>query len=140
MKLSPSLEDYLEEIYRFSISAGAVRLTDIAVQLNVSLPSVNKAIRKLKDMEYITHERYGDIIVTETGKELGQFLVERNRLLQEFLLLIFAECDVAKEAEAMEHYLSDTTIEAIRHLVVFMKQHQDHYQKFLATIKQATDK
>jgi DtxR family transcriptional regulator, Mn-dependent transcriptional regulator len=129
--LSPSLEDYLEEIYRLSISAGTIRVTDIAMKLNVSLPSVNKAIRKLKEQVYVTHERYGEITVTDQGIQLGRYLVERNRLLQEFLVLIEADCDVDKEAEAMEHYLSDTTIKAIEDLIVFLRKYQQCYKEFL---------
>ena len=129
--LSPSLEDYLEEIYRLSISAGTIRVTDIAMKLDVSLPSVNKAIRRLKEQAYVTHERYGEITVTEQGIQLGRYLVERNRLLQEFLTLIEADCDVAKEAEAMEHYLSATTIGAIEELIVFLRKYQHLYQAFL---------
>lgn len=131
--LSPSLEDYLEEIYRLSISAGTIRVTDIAIKLNVSLPSVNKAIRKLKEQAYVAHERYGEITVTDQGIQLGRYLVERNRLLQEFLVLIEADCDVAKEAEAMEHYLSATTIKAIEELIVFLKKYQHCYKEFLKT-------
>lgn len=129
--LSPSLEDYLEEIYRLSISAGTIRVTDIAIKLDVSLPSVNKAIRKLKDQAYVTHERYGEITVTDQGNHLGRYLVERNRLLQEFLLLIEADCDVEKESEAMEHYLSNTTIKAIEVLIIFLKKYQHCYKEFL---------
>lgn len=44
--LSPSLEDYLEEIYRISQSGETVRVTDIAACLNVSLPSVTRALQK----------------------------------------------------------------------------------------------
>lgn len=130
-KLSPSLEDYLEEIYRLLTSTGDVRVTDIAIKLNVSLPSVNKAIRKLTNFSYISHERYGEISLTQEGIKLGGFLVERNRILQEFLILLRADCDVAKEAEAMEHYLSDSTIEAIHKLVHFLHAETDRFEDFL---------
>lgn len=137
-KLSPSLEDYLEEIYRLLTSTGDVRVTDIAMKLNVSLPSVNKAIRKLTNFSYIAHERYGEISLTPEGTRLGRFLVERNRILQEFLILLKADCDVAKEAEAMEHYLSDSTIEAIHLLVHFLRKETVRYQQF-CTLDQAKE-
>ena len=35
--LTPSLEDYLEEIYRFSQELGYIRITDVADKLDVSL-------------------------------------------------------------------------------------------------------
>jgi DtxR family Mn-dependent transcriptional regulator len=129
--LSPSLEDYLEELYRFSLSNDIVRVTDISRKLNVSLPSVSKALRKLKAGQYINYQRYGIINLTDKGRKTGNFLVERNKILQEFLTLICADCDIAAEAEAMEHYLSKETIESIQLLVTFMQEHSASYQIFL---------
>lgn len=119
--LSPSLEDYLEEIYRFSLLLDTVRVTDLSNRLKVALPSVTKALYKLRDQNYIKYERYGEIQLTDKGKEYGLYLVTRNQLLQEFLALICSKCNFAAEAEAMEHYLSSATIEAIKSLVEFMK-------------------
>lgn len=118
--LSPSLEDYLEELYRFSLSQNSVRVTDISRKLKVSLPSVTKALRKLRQEQCIVHQRYGVIELTDRGKQIGRFLVDRNRLLQDFFILIHADCDVAAEAEAIEHYLSDNTVEAISILGRFL--------------------
>lgn len=131
--LTPSLEDYLEEIYRFSLDLKGVRVTDISNKLNVSLPSVSKALNKLKKKQYILYQPYGEITLTAKGKELGHFLVERNQILQEFLLLIHANCDIGAEAEAIEHYLSKPTINAIQVLLKFMSDHPacyDSYQSY----------
>lgn len=129
--LSPSLEDYLEEIYRFSLSLEIVRVTDISNKLKVSLPSVTKALYKLRDQNYIRYERYGEIKLTDQGKEMGLYLITRNQLLQEFLALICSNCNIAAEAEAMEHYLSTTTIDAIKTLVEFIKSDSAWQQAFL---------
>lgn len=128
--LSPSLEDYLEEIYRFSLFLDNVRVTDISNRLKVALPSVTKALYKLRDQSYIKYERYGEIKLTDQGKEYGLYLVTRNQLLQEFLGLICSKCNFAAEAEAMEHYLSTATIDAIRNLVEFMKDNPAWQQAF----------
>ncbi len=128
--LSPSLEDYLEEIYRFSLSLDTVRVTDISNRLNVALPSVTKALYRLRDESYIRYERYGEIKLTDKGKEFGYYLVKRNQLLQEFLSLICSKCNFAAEAEAMEHYLSTATIDAIKTLVEFMKGNPSWQQAF----------
>ena len=96
--LSPSLEDYLEELYRFSVSNDIVRVTDISQKLHVSLPSVSKALSKLKARQFINYLPYGAIHLTAAGREMGNFLVERNTLLQEFLSLICSYCDIAVEA------------------------------------------
>ncbi|HVJ47839.1 metal-dependent transcriptional regulator [Desulfitobacterium sp.] len=128
--LTPSLEDYLEEIYRFSLSLDTVRVTDISNRLKVALPSVTKALYKLRDQNYIKYERYGEIQLTDKGKEYGLYLVTRNQLLQEFLALICSKCNFAAEAEAMEHYLSTVTIDAIKTLVDFMKNNPSWQQAF----------
>lgn len=135
--LSPSLEDYLEEIYRFAASHDAVRVTDISHKLKVSLPSVTKAMGKLRTGGYITYQKYGMIDLTDKGRQMGCYLVERNTLLQDFLRTLCANCDVMAEAEAMEHYLSQATIVSIRRFMVFIQENPDVYRRFLEYIPSA---
>lgn len=132
--LSPSLEDYLEEIYRFSLTQPIVRVSEISHKLNVAQPSVTKALRRLKLKEYITYQRYGLIGLTDKGKRIGSFLVKRNQILQEFLLLLSAQCNVSEEAEAMEHYLSVSTINVIQTFVSFMRQNPLIHEQLTAFI------
>lgn len=132
--LTPSLEDYLEEIFRISQGGETIRVTDIAACLKVSLPSVTSALKKLSEGSYIKYRPYRDIILTEKGKDLGKFLVERNSIIQEFLNLIDSRCDVAAEAEAMEHYLSLPTLEAIINFVKFTGENPlwlQEYKRFV---------
>lgn len=128
--LSPSLEDYLEEIYRLSLSNDVVRVSDIALCLDVTLPSVSNAVRRLSRKNYLTYRRYKEVVLTERGCTLGKFLVERNRVLQEFLRVLNSECDIPEEAEAMEHYLTLPTIRSIENLVSFMAEHTDCHNRF----------
>lgn len=139
--LSPSLEDYLEEIYRFHSNLGIVRVTDISNKLNVSMPSVSKALRKLNILDYITYQKYGHICLTAKGIETGKFLVRRNQILQEFLVMLHTDCNIAAEAEAIEHYLSRSTIESIHALVTFMRKNPEIYHKFYSFLedRQTTD-
>ena len=132
--LTPSLEDYLEELYRFSLYTDTVRVTDLSVKLSVAMPSVTKALHKLKDGQYISYERYGEISLTEKGKELGEFLVKRNQLLMEFLILIKTNCNIEAEAEAMEHYLSEATIRSIQAIVTFLNNNPEWYRVLLEYI------
>ncbi|GAB6154006.1 iron dependent repressor, metal binding and dimerization domain protein [Desulfosporosinus burensis] len=132
--LTPSLEDYLEELYRFSLCTDTVRVTDLSVKLGVSMPSVTKALHKLKNGQYISYERYGEITLTEKGNILGDFLVKRNQLLKEFLILIKTNCDIEAEAEAMEHYLSEATIGSIQAIVTFLNNNPEWYKVLLEHI------
>ncbi len=138
--LSPSLEDYLEEIYRFSLQNKVVRVSDVAECLNVTLPSVNNAIRKLHEKEYLIYKKYRDLVLTEKGRRLGRFLVDRNRILQGFLKAINSGCDVVKEAEAMEHYLTLPTIRAIENLLDFLDNNHRCRQSFLEHCRHRKEK
>lgn len=131
--LSPSLEDYLEEVYRISINKKEIRIKDVADCLGVSMPSVVKGLRKLHYQGYIMYRPYEKIEVLEKGKKKGKFLVERNRILREFVEVIGSDCDIQQEAEAMEHYLTISTIKAIEKLVAFFKENKsflDEFKKF----------
>lgn len=120
----------MEEIYRFSLANDIVRVSDIAACLKVSMPSVTNALRRLNDENYLTYKKYKEVLLTARGRQLGRFLVERNRVLRDFLEVIGSDCDIPAEAEAMEHYLSFPSIKAIESLVDFMRQHPECREKF----------
>lgn len=128
--LSPSSEDYLEEVYRLRANNKEIRIKDISDCLNVSMPSVVKGLKKLSKLGYIVYKPYEEIELTDKGKIKGLFLVERNKILREFVEMLGADCDVKQEAEAMEHYLTISTIKAIEKLVKFFSENEDILEKF----------
>jgi len=128
--LSPSLEDYLEEAYRLSVNNKEIRIKDVAECLNVSMPSVVKGFRKLNRLGYIIYRPYEKIELTDRGKKKGSFLVERNKILKDFVSMIGADCDIKQEAEAMEHYLTISTIKSIEKLVKFFSENERAFQEF----------
>ena len=65
MKINEASENYLEAILVLERHEEKVRMSDIAKMLNVSKPSVNKAMGILKDAGYILQEKYGTILLTE---------------------------------------------------------------------------
>lgn len=122
--LSPSLEDYLEELYRLKMNNKEIRIKDIAKCLDVSMPSVVNGLRKLSNLKYIIYKPYEAIEVTDKGRDKGEFLVIRNQILRNFIETIKSDCDIEKEAEAMEHYLSISTIKSIEKMVEFFKDNK----------------
>ncbi|RKD34186.1 metal-dependent transcriptional regulator [Thermohalobacter berrensis] len=128
--LSPSLEDYLEEVYRLSLNNKEIRIKDIADCLQVSMPSVVKGLKRLHNQGYIVYRPYQRIEVLDKGKKKGKFLIERNKILREFVKIIGSDCDIKQEAEAMEHYFSVSTIKAIEKLVKFLKERDDVLNDF----------
>ena len=70
--ISKSLEEYLKNIYILKKQNENVRVTDIANKMNCTKPSVNKAIKNLKENEMVNYQSYGTIELTEKGEELAK--------------------------------------------------------------------
>lgn len=119
-RISEALEDYLEAIYLFSRKKSSVRITDIAIHLGISKPSVNRAVNTLKKQGYVSHEPYGDVILTEKGRALGYDLYDRHRMIKKFLInVLHLSIDEAeKEACQIEHNISQNTVDK---MVSFME-------------------
>lgn len=137
--LTPSLQDYLEEMYRLSIKSDEIRVSDVAQILEVSLPSVVKALHKLSNRGYVIYQPYEAIQLTEKGMSEGEFLVQRNQLLKDFLIVLKTASDIDREAESMEHYLSLSTIQAIEKFVHFMKENPDIEEKYNEFFKKTNE-
>lgn len=132
-ELTPSMEDYLEMIYRLSENSGYTRIHDIAAALNVQPPSVSKMIQKLAEHGYLNYEKYGIVIVSEKGKGTGKRLLLRHNLSEEFLKIIGVTKSVLEETEKIEHALSNHTLECISAFITFIKQKPGflkEYKKF----------
>ncbi|HOK70464.1 MAG TPA: iron dependent repressor, metal binding and dimerization domain protein [Bacillota bacterium] len=123
--LTPSLEDYLEELCRHLDCHGTVRPTDIALKLGVSMPSVTRALRRLADMGMIAYRSRSDLLLTEEGRIAGDYLVRRNHALCKFLRAIGCDVCIEDQAEAMEHYLMPETIDRIELLTQFLQDNEN---------------
>lgn len=110
MELRESGEMYLETMLILKNRFGYVRSIDIANEMNVSKPSVSRAVGILKDNGYIAFDPNGMILLTESGKEVAEKIYERHQLLTEFLISIGVNEDVAAhDACKIEHVISDET-------------------------------
>ena len=74
--ISKSLEEYLKTIYILKKQNENVRVTDIANKMNCTKPSVNKAIKNLKENEMVNYQSYGTIELTKEGEELAKKILE----------------------------------------------------------------
>ncbi len=104
--LTPSMEDYLEMIYRISNKQGYTRVSLVAESLNVKPASVSKMVKKLAQKSYLKYQKYGMIHLTKKGQQMGEYLLERHNLLEEFLKTIGAKGDLQSEVERIEHHIS----------------------------------
>ncbi|MEF3301955.1 transcriptional regulator MntR [Paenibacillus sp. GYB003] len=132
MAATPSMEDYLEKIYKLIDEKGYARVADIAEGLEVHPSSVTKMIQKLDKDNYLIYERYRGLVLTTKGKKMGKRLVERHHLLESFLQLIgVQEENIYKDVEGIEHHLSWDSITCIEVLVEFFQRNPERVTELM---------
>ncbi|MEK3723860.1 MULTISPECIES: transcriptional regulator MntR [unclassified Paenibacillus] len=120
---TPSMEDYLERIYKLIDEKGYARVSDIAEGLEVHPSSVTKMIQKLDKDNYLVYEKYRGLILTPKGHKMGKRLVARHDLLEQFLTLIgVSEDTIYKDVEGIEHHLSWDSITCIETLIEYFNR------------------
>ncbi|RJS59485.1 transcriptional regulator MntR [Bacillus sp. PK3_68] len=120
---TPSMEDYIEQIFILIDKKGYARVSDIAEALSVHPSSVTKMVQKLDKDEYLVYERYRGLVLTAKGKKIGKRLVERHDLLEEFLRIIgVKEEHIYEDVEGIEHHLSWNSIDRIADLVDYFNE------------------
>lgn len=119
MKLSQSLEDYLEMVHILHLNGGSARIKDISTALSVKMPSVAKAIIELKKLKLVTQKPYSGVELTPEGEHFASEIFNRHLLLKAFLIRIgVSETTANNDACLMEHILSGETLAQIE---AFMK-------------------
>ncbi|ERJ12330.1 metal-dependent transcriptional regulator [Haloplasma contractile] len=131
-KLTASEEDYIEMIYRLCVEgSGYTRVSDIAISLHVKPPSVSNMLKRLSQKKLIKHADYGTIELTDSGQEIGCYLLERHKIVERFLkILKIKDQQLFEDTEKIEHTISNETLESLRKLVLFFEHHDDLLQRF----------
>lgn len=127
--LTPSMEDYLEMIYRNCEEEGYVRINQLAEKLNVKASSASKTVSKLAERGYLDYEKYGIIKVTAKGEIMGAFLLDRHETVEMFLRHIGVLDTVLLETELIEHHLSIDTVKNIKILNEFLTSSPEVLEK-----------
>jgi len=117
MRIQESGENYLETILILHRrSGGAVRSIDIASELNVTKPSVSRAMGILREDGYINMEKGGVITLTEKGMEVAQGVYERHTVITNFLTNVLKVSPEIADRDAcrIEHIISSETFEQMK--------------------------
>ena len=123
---TPSMEDYIEQIYILIEDKGYARVSDIAENLSVHPSSVTKMVQKLDKDEYLIYEKYRGLVLTMKGKKIGKRLVYRHELLEQFLRVIgVKEEHIYEDVEGIEHHLSWESIDRIVDLVQYFEEDEN---------------
>lgn len=128
LELTPNEEDYVEMIYRVSLtSTEKIRVSKLAELLNITPPSVSKMIKKLAKKDILFYEKYGDIKLTLLGQKVGERLMLRHETIKNFLYLIGDTDNTLEKTEKIEHVIDEDTLLHIMNLVVFLEN--SNYKK-----------
>ncbi|PRI10846.1 metal-dependent transcriptional regulator [Leucobacter massiliensis] len=114
--ISPSMQNYLKVIWGLQEwSDVPVSNSAIAEAAGVRLSTVSDALRKLSDLELIGHARYGNVTLTELGRQHAVAMIRRHRLLETFLVRVldYEWDEVHAEADRLEHAVSDGLIDRV---------------------------
>lgn len=123
--LTSAMEDYLEMIYRNSLVEGYMRINTLSELLNVQAPSASKMVQKLSNLGLVDYKKYGIIFLTENGRELGKFLLQRHLIIEAFLKNIGVIESLLIETELIEHVISAGTLQKIQLLNKYLEANPD---------------
>lgn len=112
---SPSVEDYLKNIYRLQSSESKATTSLLAERLNIAPASVTDMVKKLSGQGFLRHARYKGVALTEKGKREALKIIRKHRLWEMFLaeVLHFTWDEIDQEAEKFEHIMSERMEEKI---------------------------
>lgn len=138
--LTSSMEDYLEMIYRNSLHEGYMRINTISELLNVAAPSATKMVQKLAKLGLLDYKKYGIIFLTENGREIGKFLLERHNIIESFLKILGVQDDILIETELIEHNVSASTLMKINLMNKFISQNPEIVEQYTDFCKNNEDR
>lgn len=121
-KLTESMEDYLEMIYRYR-NKEEVHVKDISIKLNVKPSSVSKMINRLKEYNLVNFEKYGSITLTNEGVKMGKYLLWRHNILVKFFKKLNKKNYLLEQVEKIEHFID---FETLKNMEKFLKTNHPH--------------
>jgi DtxR family Mn-dependent transcriptional regulator len=122
--LSYTEENYLKALLMLSFQneerpeAGT---NEMAAYLGVKPATATDMLKKLKEKELVTYQKYGKILLTDTGRKKGIAILRKHRLWETFLYekLDFSWDEVHEVAEQLEHIQSAKLVDKLEEFLDF---------------------
>lgn len=117
-KPTKSQEDFLEALLMLEQSEQPLETTRVAKILGISKPAVHQMGHELIDRGWITRKDYGDMKLTDEGREIAVMVLRRHHVIKQFLLQLGVSEEIAeRDCCLMEHILSEETFQAMQKAV-----------------------
>lgn len=126
-ELTKALEDYLEVIKLLCDKKGFARVKEISKTLNVEMPSVTSALRRLQEKGLILYEKYGYVKLTPGGNKVSEKIYNRHEKLKEFFkkVLYIDSKTAEEEACKVEHVIKPHTFNRIASFLKFLDDYPE---------------
>jgi Mn-dependent DtxR family transcriptional regulator len=136
---SPAIEDYLEQIHNLIEGKGYARVVDIAKNLGISQASVTNMIQRLDAEGYVVYERYRGVIMTDSGRKIGQEIARRHEVLTRLLSGFGLDPKtVHEDVEGMEHHISRQTLDVLTLLMEELEGNPELLKKLKKRLKSSS--
>lgn len=115
MVLTSSMENYLKAVFTLRQTHVRVRCIHIAERMDVTLPSVSRAVKELEKMGHVSRDEDGSVTLTPSGERIAAEIYERHRFFTQRLIAAGVDPETAaKEACHMEHGVSENSFEKLK--------------------------
>ena len=94
---------------------------EMAAYLGVKPATATDMLKKLKEKELVTYQKYGKILLTDVGRKKGIAILRKHRLWETFLYekLDFSWDEVHEVAEQLEHIQSAKLVDKLEEFLDF---------------------
>ena len=123
MKNTSTEENYLKALYHLCSDDKKVTVNELSKFLDLKMPSINNMMKKFHEKNWVVHENYKPITVTEKGMKQAALVVRKHRLTEMFLVekMNFGWENVHEIAEQLEHLQSEIFFEKMDEILNYPK-------------------
>ncbi|SFB09586.1 metal-dependent transcriptional regulator [Algoriphagus aquimarinus] len=102
---SQTEENYLKSLFNLANEKDEVNISELASQMQVSMPTVNSMVKTLQKNGWLIYEKYKPVTLTPAGKKDAALVIRKHRLTEMFLVnkMGFGWEEVHEIAEQVEH-------------------------------------
>lgn len=102
---SQTEENYLKSLFNLANERSEVNISELATQMEVSMPTVNSMVKTLQKNGWLIYEKYKPVTLTPSGKKEAALIIRKHRLTEMYLVnkMGFGWEEVHEIAEQVEH-------------------------------------
>jgi len=123
VKITETVEEYLECIYRLQEKEKVARTSSIIRSLKVAPGTVTNTIERLEREGFVKHVSYRGVMLTDKGRMIALQVVRRHRLSERLLtdILKMNWTSVHEDACRLEHSLSENVVDHLERTLNYPK-------------------